>query len=143
MAGMYTRRFSDGDASTGSSITINQPGPYWVEVTDSNGCTATDTLLVTPKTCQLGVFVPTAFTPDHNGNNARFRALVYGTVSQFEFAVFSRWGQQVFAAQNFQDGWDGMINGTPAPAGTYVWYCRYKLAGEPQQLQKGTVILLR
>ncbi len=41
-ADFETYLWSDG--STGSSITVSDPGNYWVEVTDENGCAASDTL---------------------------------------------------------------------------------------------------
>lgn len=42
---------------TTSSITVNQPGSYWVTVTGSNGCKATsDTIKVTPATPPVATF---------------------------------------------------------------------------------------
>ena len=136
--------YSWSDLSTGPSLTVNQPGIYWVTVTDINGCTGKDSIVVTGKECLVGLFVPNAFTPNGDGHNDRFKPLYYGNASQFEFMVFNRWGQRVFVTQSpGTDGWDGTINGTPSPAGTYVWYCHYQSDGQPPAEQKGTVILIR
>jgi gliding motility-associated-like protein len=136
--------YSWSDLSTGSSLTITQPGVYWVQVTDNNGCIAKDSILVSGKECLVGLFVPNAFTPNGDGHNDRFKPLYYGTAAHFDFAVFNRWGQKVFETQSPGGaGWDGTINGTPSPGGVYVWYCRYQPDGQPEAMAKGTVILIR
>jgi gliding motility-associated-like protein len=131
------------DLSAAATFTVKQPGTYWVEVTDKNGCTASDTVSIAQKYCLVGLFVPNAFTPDGNGSNDRFRPLVYGQVELLDFAVFDRFGQRVFETQTPLQGWDGRIAGSPAPAGAYVWFCRYRYPGDPAKMEKGTVILLR
>jgi len=135
--------YSWKDLSSASTITVNQPGIYWVEVTDDNGCIGKDSVVVTQKSCLVGLFVPNAFAPDGNGHNTRFRPLVYGDIRHLEFVVFGRWGERVFETKTPMEGWDGRINESPAPLGTYVWYCRYQMAGEPEKVEKGTVILVR
>jgi gliding motility-associated-like protein len=136
--------YSWSDLSSGSSLTVKDPGTYRVTVTNRNGCVGRDSILVTGKECLLGLFVPNAFSPNGDGHNDRFRPLCYGNAAQFYFAVFNRWGQRVFETQSVtSEGWDGTINGTPSPAGTYVWLCRYQIDGEPVAMKRGTVILLR
>lgn len=136
-------QYSWSDLSAGSSLKVSSPGTYWVQVTDGNGCEGTDTVTVTGKFCLVGLFVPSAFSPDGNGHNDRFRPLVYGNTQLVDFAVFGRWGEKLFETQTPMDGWDGRIKGSPAPAGTYAWYCRYRPDGQSEQLEKGTVILVR
>ncbi|HEV2483720.1 MAG TPA: gliding motility-associated C-terminal domain-containing protein [Puia sp.] len=135
--------YSWSDLSSAASITVNQPGTYWLEVTDNNGCTATDTVVVTQKFCLIGVFVPNAFTPDGNGHNDLLRPLVYGDIKLLDFEVFDRWGMRVFETQTVLNGWDGTIRGTPASAGTYVWFCKYQAPGGSVRMEKGTAILIR
>lgn len=135
--------YSWSDLTSASTITIQQPGTYWVMVTDNNGCTATDTVVVMHKECLVGLFVPNAFTPNGNGHNNLFRPLIYGEVKMLEFAVFDRYGQRVYETQTPLAGWDGRVNGSASPTGTYAWYCKYQLQGEAVKLEKGTVILIR
>jgi gliding motility-associated-like protein len=136
--------YSWSDLSTGPSLAVNEPGIYWVTVTDANGCFGKDSIIVTGKECLIGLFVPNAFTPNGDGRNDRFRPLFYGNASNFEFVVFNRWGQRVFETKSpSSDGWDGTVNGVAFPAGVYVWYCRYQSDGQPETMQKGTVILVR
>jgi hypothetical protein len=40
-------------------------------------------------------------------------------------------------------GWDGTVNGQAQLAGSYVWVCHYRFEGMPEQLRKGTLVLLK
>ena len=61
-----------------------------------------------------------------------------------EFRVFNRYGQLVFETRDWLQKWDGTINGTPQPAGTYVWTLRYTDRDSGRNFfQKGTSILIR
>ncbi len=139
------QNYSWSDLSTGPSLKVSKPGIYWVEVTDINGCTGKDTILVTGKECLQGLFVPSAFTPNGDGHNDRLKPLYYyGNAAYFDFVVFNRYGQKVFETQSpGSDGWDGTVNGVAAQAGVYVWFCRYQPGGQPAAIEKGTVILIR
>lgn len=44
-SGYTTYQWSTG--GNGNSISVSQPGDYWVTVTDENGCTASDTVMLT------------------------------------------------------------------------------------------------
>ncbi|HEV9038396.1 MAG TPA: gliding motility-associated C-terminal domain-containing protein, partial [Puia sp.] len=129
--------------STDESITVAKPpGVYWLEATDANGCYGTDTIVISKKDCMEGFYIPNAFTPGGASNNL-FRPLLFGNILRYEFGIYNRWGQLVFQSNQPGAGWDGNHQGAPAPSGVFAWYCRYTLDGEPQQVQKGTVILIR
>lgn len=69
----------------------------------------------------IKIFVPTAFSPNNDGRNDRFRVTAYGMGVVYSFRVFDRWGYEIYTAKDIADGWDGRIRGADAPAGTYVW----------------------
>lgn len=132
--------------STGSrqtSISITQPGLYWLQVTDLNNCSGRDSIQVTLKECMRGVYVPSAFTPDNNGRNDLFHPLVFGNLEKYEFAVYDRAGQILYRSTTPGSGWDGRYKGIPLSSGVYVWICHYQLSGEAASTQKGTVTLMR
>ena len=131
------------DGSTNPSLTVQTPGSYYLQVVDKNGCTGKDTISLTGEQCLIGCYVPNAFTPNHDGKNDVFRPLIYGDVVQYRFAVFNRWGQQVFESTQPSNGWDGTINGVPQPANTFVWYCIFQLQGQEVQTQRGSMLLIR
>lgn len=132
--------------STGSSkstITIDEPGIYILTVTNSDGCSGSDTIQIYRKDCLAGVFIPNGFSPGTDGKNDVFRAMVYGEAISFELQVYNRYGQLVFSTRDPLKGWDGKVNGIPANAGTFVWQCRYHLKNDEPKYQKGTVVLIR
>jgi gliding motility-associated-like protein len=129
--------------SGASTITVNNPGTYWLEVTDQNQCKGRDSVILIKKECLEGFYVPNAFTPDKNGRNDLFRPLLFGNIADFHFTIYNRWGQMVYDTKELYKGWDGTINGVQAPAGQYVWKCIYRLNGQNEEMKKGTVVLIR
>jgi gliding motility-associated-like protein len=64
-------------------------------------------------------------------------------MANYHIQIFNRWGQLVFATDDYSRGWDGTINNSMQPAGTYVWICHYQFDGDPPQMEKGTLLLIR
>lgn len=133
--------WSSGSAQ--SAITVDKPGDYWLRVTDQNGCLGRDTITVNPKQCMTGVYIPTAFTPNHDGKNDEFKAMIFGPVKKFELTVYNRWGQVIFYTTNPSKGWDGKIAGIEQRSDAFVWTCRYQLDGSPETFEKGTLTIIR
>jgi gliding motility-associated-like protein len=132
--------------STGAvspSITINQPGSYWLQVTDNNNCEGRSTVQVVMKQCLKGLYIPNAFTPGHDGKNDIFKPLLFGDIQKFEFAVYNRWGNRVFSSKDPNKGWDGTFEGKECATQVFVWTCIYQLIGEERKVEKGTVTLIR
>lgn len=129
--------------ATSSTINVRNPGNYHLQVIDANGCTGSDTIAVVAKQCLNGVYIPTAFTPNNDGKNDLFKAIIHGTLVQFNLDVYDRAGQRVFSTSNATLGWRGELQGITQPSGVYVWQCRYQLAGQAPDFQKGIVMLIR
>ena len=110
------------------TINVRNPGSYHLQVTDANSCTGSDTIAVVAKQCLNGVFIPTAFTPNNNGDFINlFKPIIHGTLVQHTIEVYDRAGQRVFSAHNAALGWRGELQGITQPSGVYVWQCRYQL----------------
>ncbi len=129
--------------ATQSSITVASPGIYVLKVTDNKGCTGADTTVIARKNCISGVYIPTAFTPNADGSNDVFRAMVYGVPLLFRLQVYNRYGQLIFDTKDPNKGWDGTWQGTPCTSGAFAWVCQYQLEGSQPMMQKGTVTLIR
>ena len=87
--------------------------------------------------------MPNAFTPNNDGLNDEFKPVMsYTTSGNYSLKIFSRTGEVIFQSSDPQNGWDGTVNGKPAPAGAYV----YTISAETQESglfeQTGTVILM-
>lgn len=67
--------------------------------------------------------VPNAFSPNGDGKNDEFR-VEYRSIREFNCQVFNRWGKLVYEWSDPAKGWDGTINGLPAPEGAYYYVIR-------------------
>ena len=120
---------------------------YVVTVTAADGCTASDTVVVTLTCDEAKVRIPDAFTPNGDGHNDRFTVL--GAIPMVNhLVIFDRWGAKVFEEDNFvpadpKAGWDGTMGGRPAPAGVYVYFAEMQCPTGGVFLRKGTVVLVR
>lgn len=118
------------------------PGYIKLTVTDPFGCSATDSLLYTPAPCCIVSF-PTAFTPNGDNNNDRFRPITAGHHTLSVFRVVNRWGTTVYETTTTDtDGWDGTYGGVPQDMDTYYWVIRYTCDGHETE-ESGSVTLIR
>lgn len=122
---------------------------YTATATDANGCAGSASVRVQVEKPR-GVYVPTAFSPNGDGQNDRL--WVHGKSRQIRrvhlFQVFDRWGEQVFEARDFAlndetQSWDGFFRGQPAQAGVYVWVVEVEYRDGYQERLHGSVLLVR
>jgi len=94
------------------------------------------------RTCYIAV--PTAFTPNADGNNDYLYPLNAYKADNLEFRVFNRLGQLVFQTTDWTVRWDGRVNGHPQSPGAYVWTLQYTDRDSGKKIfRKGTTILVR
>jgi gliding motility-associated-like protein len=125
LAGVYSVRINDGMCTVPAANTIR---------VQYGGC------IPAPETA---VFVPSAFTPNKNGENDVLRPLLYNVNSLRYFKVFNRWGQEVFQTNVIGRGWDGTIKGVPQPTETYTWILECTDNNGKIIKQSGRSLLLR
>lgn len=131
------------DSTYTSRYKVEQSGIYTVVA--ANGCgkdTLQATVNLTACTCQL--LLPNAFTPDGDGHNDIFRPLHACEMSDFQMAIYDRWGELVFRSSNPELGWDGSFGGKKVSPGSFIWMVRYfnTLTKQPV-FKKGTVLVIR
>lgn len=137
----YRYRWQGGNTAT--SLTINKPGKYWVDV--STYCnTVRDTVIVTEKTnCNCSIYIPAAFTPNNDGLNDLFKPLCFCGISG-ELIIYNRYGHIVYRSTSMQTGWDGNFKNSKQPNGAYTYYLVYKVENDFRQFtEKGNFLLLR
>jgi len=122
---------------------------YTVLVTDTNGCTGSASVRVDVEKPR-GVYVPTGFSPNGDGNNDLL--VVHGKGVQIRrvkmFRVFDRWGELLyedfdFAVNDAQRGWNGTFRGENCQAGVYVWYAEVEYQDGFDQVVQGNTTLIR
>lgn len=120
---------------------------YHLSVVDENGCRADTTIQVIVNRLRR-VFIPNAFSPNHDGSNDAF--LAYGgpeAVRVEKMIVAGRWGNIVFrgeggALNDPRSGWDGRFNGQRMPAGVYAYQIDVLFSDGIVITYKGDVLLL-
>lgn len=138
----YTSYFWSNGALQ-KSITISKAGTYWLRVTDNFNCTGIDTIIISPKQCLEGLFIPNAFTPNKDGKNDLFRPLLFGVVKKMKFVIYDRWGQKVYETSKIYEGWNGKVSGKDTDTNLFIWTCEYQFEGQNKKFAKGTVVLIR
>jgi len=99
---------------------------FRVTVTDSNNCVSSDSILVRTICNDKNYFFPNTFSPNGDGINDAFFPRGSNLYNVQSLRVFNRWGQMVFERRDFPAnnptlGWDGTVNGRPAPVDAYVY----------------------
>jgi gliding motility-associated-like protein len=123
---------------TDSIATMLEDGDYTLVVKDVFGCA--DTVSFTVDVVKISFNMPNAFTPNGDQANDQFGPVV-STVEVLQFQVWNRWGSLVF--DDPENGWDGNINGIPAPSDVYVYRVQVRWPDGREEIRKGDVTLLR
>ncbi len=122
----------------------HQTTNYIVTVTDGYGCSATDSVLITVEECDLSeFFVPSAFSPNGDGQNDFLFVRGPACISKMKFIIFDRWGEMVFESTDPGYGWDGKFNGKNLDAGVFVYYLNVNLSNGQSLSRKGNITLLK
>lgn len=122
---------------------------YKVEAMDTVSlCMAEAELWVTVEK-NRAVYMPTAFSPNGDGNNDVFFIQAGPNVKEVKtFRIFNRNGQIIFEANDFLPnspdiGWDGKNNQGPLPIGTYVYFAEVEYIDGLVDIVKGSILLMR
>jgi gliding motility-associated-like protein len=111
---------------------------YTLNVTSAYGCFGKDDMRIF---VAAGIFVPTAFTPNGDGVNDRWRIPYLDPQLQATVTVYNRFGQLVYKVVADTVDWDGKWYGQIQPNGTYVYNIRF--ANSNRKPMKGTFTLIR
>ena len=93
------------------------------------------------KCCDGNIFIPNAFTPNGDGRNDKFEAIMDYGYRINSMYIFNRWGQIVFSGL---DGiWDGSFDGKQCEIGSYFYRISFGciLGGEVERT--GDITLVR
>jgi len=120
---------------------------YQVSVTDVYGCVQTDALNISVDD-NIDVMIPTAFSPNGDGNNDFFRPYSNSSLVEVQsFAIYDRWGNNLYYTENLSmsglSGWDGTYNNQNAEVGAYTFVALISLNGDEPKIFKGNVTLVR
>lgn len=136
-------RYRWQDGSTSATFNVNKPGNYWVDVT-TYCSTVRDTVNVNEKAnCNCSVYMPVAFTPNHDGINDVYKPGCFCDISG-RLIIYNRYGSMVYETTSLQTGWDGSFKNNKQPNGSYTYHLVYKIANDSRQLtESGSFLLIR
>jgi gliding motility-associated-like protein len=96
---------------------------------------------ITPASTVEALGVPSAFSPNGDSNNDIL--FVLGSVSDLDFTIYNRWGQQVFQSNDRLKGWDGTFNGQALNAGVFAYRISGTMPNGDKVDKKGNVTLIK
>lgn len=112
---------------------------FWVTIKDENGCTYIDSVQVNVIPSSTLVFY-NSLTPNGDGDNDVW---VIGNLEKYpknRLQIFNRYGQEVYAVNNYSNNWGGKYLGKDLPAGTYFFVFDTK---SDEGIKKGSITIYR
>lgn len=131
------------------TLTALETETYTLEVSAAAGCRISDQITITVDK-NYKVYLPNIFSPNGDSRNDQFTVFSDGArVAQvLHLRIFDRWGNQLFNRQNFAPddetlGWDGRVQGKPAPNGVYIYQLEVEYVDKTVRVFSGDVSLVR
>jgi gliding motility-associated-like protein len=110
---------------------------YSLHATSAFGCKNEDEMIVK---VVAGIFVPTAFTPNNDGKNDKWRIPFLDPMLGATVSVYNRYGQLIYQVESKVVEWDGTFNGKLQATGTFVYHIGFR---NGRKDMKGVFTLIR
>ena len=141
--------YINGDSTTTTDLnyTLIDTGLYTITLFSYEtlrNCGAVSSRTVSVKYCppdSIKITVPNVFTPDGDGINDTWQLILYNynyTISNYQCAIYNRWGIKVFEASSISQAWDGRnTSGLLDSEGAYYYVIKFDANGsQGKKLQK-------
>ncbi len=107
-------------------------GTYRVIITDANGCTASQDVIVGLSEISSCLSVQEIITPNNDGFYDTWKIKNIEMFPNAEVHVFNRWGERVFRTRNIPENeWDGKFNGKLLPTDSYHYVLYLNNGSDP------------
>jgi len=119
-------------------------GSYQVIITDDNGCTDTNIVVVPTFNCPDPIPFD-VFTPNGDGFNDTWFVRHLEFYPKNEVFIFDRWGQRVYHKKNYKnnEGWEAKYLGGDLPVSTYYYILKIEPENSDTKTFKGAVSIIR
>lgn len=108
---------------------LTTPGTYQARNEDCGELSLVEYIL-SRENCPCPVYVPTAFSPNGDGQNDVLTCYPSCELADLRFRIFNRWGTLVFDGQHTNAAWDGSHRGQAAASGVYIILVEYSWRNE-------------
>jgi len=115
-----------------SPLIITEWSYYYVDDVSVILCTDCDSNIV---------YIPNIFSPNLDGHND----ILYmrgKNITEIEFAIYDRWGEEVFRTTDINQGWNGTFKGNPFNTSVFAYYAKIKFIDGTEQIKKGNITLI-
>ncbi|MCC7246412.1 MAG: gliding motility-associated C-terminal domain-containing protein [Saprospiraceae bacterium] len=145
-SGISIQRWKWSDGSSKTTLNIQEPGIYGLEIETQN-CTFADSLEARYWSCdECPAYAPNVFSPNDDGKNDGWRLYHTCFPDNYQLEVYDRWGSLVFITNDPEKNWYGFARSRNADAGVFGWQARWtaEYYGKPREYyMKGDVTLVR
>jgi gliding motility-associated-like protein len=101
------------------SVTVNESRSYFMSAYSGDCESARKEIKI--KMGYSTVQIPNTFTPNGDGVNDRWQIKDKDTYNRLGVTLFNRNGAKVYTADNYQNDFEGIVNGKQLPIGTYYY----------------------
>ena len=129
----------DNPAIANPVASPTQTQVYTVKVVTSNGCPGEGQINIV---VYQPVYIPTAFTPNADGNNDLWELKGLDVYPNPEVQIFNRWGNMIFYSKGIYAPFDGTDSNKALPEGMYIYKIN-PFPDRPEFQYKGTFMLFR
>ncbi len=134
------------DGSVDAQFTVEEAGIYSVSVIVDD-CMQEDEILIEEQIydcIECDFFFPNAFSPNFDGINDDLKILTPCPISEYNFVVFDRWGNQIFQTSMPDEAWDGTFNDKAVANGVYTVYVDFRFRSKKEgELYRTDVLLTK
>lgn len=93
--------------------------------------------------CLTGVYVPTGFSPDGDGQHETLQLIIGIDVASITFSVFDRWGNRIIKTTDKTFEWDGTYEGKLVNTGAYAYVLEVVYYNGTAELKSGNITVIR
>jgi len=138
----YRYNWSNGLMSSKIKVSPTENSIYSVTVTNQKGQTQMHDYAVNIDRGCSALFIPSAFTPNFDGQNDVFKAEGNGILKMKMF-VFDKFGTKVFEANSVDDEWDGSYRGAILEEGVFFYKAEYTDGHGYAHVKNGQITLIK
>lgn len=129
--------------ATDSLILVDQPGLYWVAITNVCG-TGYDSLNVQLIPNITSMILPNTFSPNGDGINDTYHLTDIEFASEFTLSIYNRWGRLLFESSDPNLEWVGEGDGSSeSSTGVYFVILRYINCQGQESTINGNISIFR
>ncbi|WP_316819800.1 MBG domain-containing protein [Pedobacter gandavensis] len=129
-----------GQNSASLTVRPRETTTYTVTVTNANGCSEQKSFTINVMDDLLTIKATNILTPNGDGYNDKWVVDNIDFYPNNNVKIFDKAGRLVYSRTNYDNGWDGTLNGSPLNEGTYYYVIDF---GKGRPLTKGFITIVR